>query len=107
MKALMPGIKTEVKSAEKASVHPATLGIRDLVTHREGFEDVTVAGVYGGSEGQVWTATFADPNEAQAWILASNHFKQPVNGYILGDTTAKVVVDDQRIESRKPTDTTH
>lgn len=74
---------------EKASVHPGTLGIRDLVTR-----GATVAGVYGGAEGKVWVATFADPSEAQAWIMANNHFKQPVNGYLLdADLSAKVVVD--------------
>lgn len=95
----------EVKAAEKASVHPATLGIRDLSQTREGFETVTLAGVYGGAEGRVWVATFADPNEAQAFILASNHFKQPVNGYILGNTEPKVEVHGTRVEGRKPTDT--
>lgn len=97
--------KPELKQSEKASVHPATLGIRDLTQHREGFEDVTIAGVYGGAEGKVWVASFADHNEAQAFILASNHFKQPVNGYILGDTTPKVEVHGTRDAGRKPTDT--
>jgi hypothetical protein len=99
------GREVVTKPAEKASVHPATLGIRDLTQTREGFETVTVAGVYGGAEGKVWVATFADPNEAQAFILASNHFKQPVNGYILGDTEPKVEVHGARVEGRKPTDT--
>lgn len=69
----------ESAGPKRVHVHPATLGIRDL-KHGE----TTVAGVYGGAEGKVWVATFADPNEAQAWILASNHFKQPVNGYEMG-----------------------
>lgn len=88
------------KEPTKVSVHPATLGIRDLV-----MPGVTVAGVYGGAEGKAWVATFADPNEAQAFILASNHFKQPVNGYILEDNTPKVIVDATGVEGRKPTDT--
>lgn len=96
--------EVELKSPEKASVHPATLGIRDLTQHREGFEDITIAGVYGGAEGKVWVASFADHNEAQAFILASNHFKQPVNGYILSDVTPEVKVHGTRVEGRKPTD---
>lgn len=62
---------------EKVSVHPSTLGVRDLVN-----EDATIAGVYGGTDGKVWVASFADPNEAHAFILASNQFRQPVNGYL-------------------------
>jgi hypothetical protein len=91
----------EKKAPVQASVHPATLGIRDLV-YAGG---TTVVGVYGGAEGKVWVATFADHNEAQAFILASNQFKQPVNGYILEDDTPKVIVDGTRVEGRKPTDT--
>lgn len=78
--------KEETTGPARASVHPGTLGIRDLVT-----QGATVAGVYGGAEGTVWCATFADPGEAQAWILASNHFKQPVNGYLFD--TPEVATD--------------
>lgn len=66
----------EVVDERLQNVNPRTLGIR----HLKAGED-TVSGVYGGRSGTVWVATFADEGEAQAWIMASNQFGQPVNGY--------------------------
>lgn len=78
--------KDETTGPAQVNVHPSTLGIRDLM-----MGPITAAGVYGGANGQVWVATFADPGEAQAFILASNHFKRPVNGY-MSDYT----IDDRK-----------
>lgn len=75
--------QTEKQLPEYENVLPRTLGVRPLVFDRgEDGVGTEVTGVYGGRSGTVWVATFADNQEAQAWILASNAFGQPVRGIV-------------------------
>jgi hypothetical protein len=79
-------------------VLPRTLGIRPLKS-----EDGEAHGVYGsspGNVGNVWVATFFDHQEAQAWIMASNAFGQPIRGTIINKPIE--VIDGPGIPSRKP-----
>jgi hypothetical protein len=71
-----------------------TLGIRPLIvpTSVDG-TTVEVSGVYGGVDGKVWVASFFDHQEAQAWIMASNQFGQPVRGL------RTEIIDGPRVQS--------
>jgi hypothetical protein len=36
--------------------------------------------VFGGQQNDVWVASFADRSEAEAWVMASNHFGEEIIG---------------------------
>ena len=73
--------KVETPSFMTESVMPRTLVIKKL-KYQQGAFETEMAAVYGGKEENVWCATFADGDEAQAWIMASNHFGQQVKGFL-------------------------
>jgi hypothetical protein len=87
------------------SVLPRTLEIRVNKTERNGVVLETF-GVYGstpGHERNVWVAAFFDHDEAQSWILASNHFGQPIRGMVTTWETPKLEnVDGTRVEGGEP-----
>ena len=88
------------------SVLPRTLEIQVNKTYRNGVTLETF-GVYGSTPGQeknVWVAAFFDRDEAQSWILASNHFGQPIRGMVTNWSEQKLEnVDGARIESGEET----
>ncbi len=88
------------------SVLPRTLEIQVNKTERNGVVLETF-GVYGSTPGQeknVWVAAFFDADEAQSWILASNHFGQPIRGMVTNWEAPKLEVPDgTRIESGEQT----
>jgi hypothetical protein len=66
---------------QEENVLPRTLVIKPLVYKQPApANDLMFSGVYGGQDGDIWTATFYDNNEAQAFIIGSNHFGRPVKG---------------------------
>jgi hypothetical protein len=77
--------KTEFKEPTKLeTVLPRTLFSKQgyqYDTDRELAYDITR--VFGGQDKDVLCAVFLDSDEAQAWIIASCHFGQPVKGYKL------------------------
>lgn len=73
--------KLETPSFMTESVMPRTLVIKQLKYQQGAFETMMSA-VYGGKKENVWCATFADGDEAQAWVTASNHFGQQVKGFL-------------------------
>jgi hypothetical protein len=87
------------------SVLPRTLEIQVNKTERNGVILETF-GIYGSTPGQeknVWVAAFFDHDEAQSWILASNHFGQPIRGMVTTWETPKLETPDgSRIESGEP-----
>jgi hypothetical protein len=87
------------------SVLPRTLEIQVNKTDRNGVTLETF-GVYGSTPGQeknVWVAAFFDRDEAQSWILASNHFGQPIRGMVTNWEQPKLEnVDGTRIAGREP-----
>jgi hypothetical protein len=106
-----PTVKTEPEENELVGVLPRTLGVRALRKTNDKGEVVNeIAGVYGGRSANVWVASFADVNEAQAFILASNYMGQMVRGIVIPDiavvstdTTAPEVVDGSGKDSGEPT----
>jgi hypothetical protein len=54
-----------------------------------------VTNVLGGTDGDVLCAMFLDADEAQAWIIASCHFGQPVQGYKLATKIKPDMVYEQ------------
>jgi len=78
-------------AAEAVSVHPRTLEIRTLKYWADspaGKIAVNFFGVYGrankDAELDIWTATFFDYQEAQAWVMASKTFGRPILGGRVG-----------------------
>jgi hypothetical protein len=47
---------------------------------------VMIASVWGGRDDDVWVASFADREEAESWIIGSNHFGQQTIGVKLRGT---------------------
>jgi hypothetical protein len=75
------------KPTAEENVLPRTLVVKPLTYKTALNVEITFAGVYGGQDGDIWCATFYDNDEAQAWIIASNHFGRPMLG-------AKVATND-------------
>lgn len=71
--------KTPIKSDDEAPSADAVLP-RTLASREIRFHGLDLAVVEGGADGKYFVAAFADPNEAAAFILASNHFGRPVQG---------------------------
>ena len=64
-------------------VRPRTLIVR-AVPYTQSGVNVSFAGVFGGQDGNVWVATFLDPDEAEAWIEGCKRFGEPIKGAVLG-----------------------
>ncbi len=72
------------------SVMPKTLVVKTM-KYQQGAAEHDLSAVYGGKQENVWVATFVDNDEAQAFILGSNHFGQPVKGIVVANAASQAV----------------
>jgi hypothetical protein len=80
--------------AETEVVQPKTMNV-NIMAVTFGEDRYNFAEVIGGREQNVWLATFADPDEAQAWVQGNNHFGQGVRGVIRGKGKTSGVVSKE------------